>query len=132
MSKLSQKPSRKGGAPSCTLLSLSPSLLRFGPPAVRRLQRSLAGAFSPECHYDGWRLGAGCDEGNYEQEDQEGDEGVAGAFALPGHSVAVLIEIGFHDDHTELAALAHRGRGDHLSALDAGALCIIANLRSKQ
>lgn len=115
------------------LLSLSPSLLLFGPPAIRCLH-SLAGggAFSPECHYDGWRLGAGCDEGNYKQEDQEGDEGVAGAFALPRHSVAILIEIGFHNDHMELAALAHGGRGDHLSALDAGALCIIANLRSKQ
>lgn len=77
-------------------------------------------------------MGTGCDEGNYEQEDQEGDEGVAGAFALPRHSVAILIEIGFHNDHTELAALAHRGRGDHLPALDAGALGIIANLRSKQ
>lgn len=77
-------------------------------------------------------MGTGCDEGNYEQKDQEGDEGVAGAFALPRHSIAILIEIGFHNDHTELAALAHCGRGDYLSALDAGALCIIANLRSKQ
>lgn len=77
-------------------------------------------------------MGTGCDEGNYEKEDQEGDEGIAGTFTLPRYSIAILIEIGFHNDYTELAALSHCGRGDHLSALDTGTLCIIPNLSSKQ
>lgn len=72
-----------------------------------------------------------CDEGNYEKEDQEGDEGIAGSLAFPRHSVAVLIEIGLHDDHSKLAALPHCGRGDHLSALDTSALCVISDLSSK-
>lgn len=76
-------------------------------------------------------MGTCCDEGNYEKEDQEGNEGIAGAFALPRHSIAVLIEIGFDDDHSELAALPHCGRGDHLSALDTGTLCVISDPSGK-
>lgn len=55
--------------------------------------------FSPECHYDGGWLGTCCDEGDYEKKNQEWDEGIAGPFALPGHSIAILVEIRLDNNH---------------------------------
>lgn len=54
--------------------------------------------FLPECNDDGRGLGTGSDEGDDEEEDEEGDERVAGAVALPRHSVTVLIQVGFNND----------------------------------
>lgn len=45
----------------------------------------------PECDDDGRGLGTGGDKSNDKEEDEERDESVAGAVALPRHSVAVLV-----------------------------------------
>lgn len=88
--------------------------------------------FSPECHYDGGWLGTCCDEGDYEKKNQEWDEGIAGPFALPGHSIAILVEIRFDNNHAQLTVLSHGGGGDHLPALDTGAFRVIPYLRDRQ
>lgn len=89
----------------------------------------MGGGFpSPERDDDGRRLGAGCDQGDDEEEDQEGDEGVAGAVALPRHGVAVLVQVGFDDDQLQLVDLATRGRRDDLSALHAAAIGVVPYL----
>lgn len=77
----------------------------------------------PECDDDGGGLGARCDERDDEEEDKEGDQGAAGAVALPRHSVAVLIQVGLHDDQLQLVGTLSAGRRrDDLPALDAGAV----------
>lgn len=83
----------------------------------------------PERDDDGGGLGAGGDERDDEEEDEEGDEGAAGAVALPRHSEAVLVQVGLHDDELQLVAALTAGRGrDDLPALDAGAVGVVADL----
>ena len=82
----------------------------------------------PEGDDDGGGLSAGSDERDDEEEDEEGDEGAAGAVALPRHGVAVLVQVGFNDDQLELVDLAAGGRGDDLSALHTAAVCVVPNL----
>lgn len=48
-------------------------------------------SFIPEGDDDGGGLGTGGDECDDEKEDEEGDEGAAGAVALPRHRVAILV-----------------------------------------
>lgn len=84
----------------------------------------------PEGDDDGGGLRAGSDERDDEEEDEEGDEGVAGAVALPRHGVAVLVQVGLDDDELQLvAALAAGRRRYDLPALDAGALRVVTDLR---
>lgn len=86
------------------------------------------GLASPERDDDGRGLGAGRDEGDDEEEDQEGDEGVAGAVALPRNGVAVLVQVGFDNDQLQLVDLATGGRRDDLSALHAAAVGVVPYL----
>lgn len=85
----------------------------------------------PERDDDGGGLGAGRDQRDDEEEDEEGDEGAAGAIALPRHGVAVLVQVRLHDDELQLVpALTAGGWRDDLPALDAGAVRVVADLRS--
>lgn len=83
---------------------------------------------SPERDDDGRGLCAGSDEGDDEEEDEEGDERVAGAVALAGGGVAVVVQVGLEDDEAQLAARPRARPGDHLPALHAAALAVVAHL----
>lgn len=60
----------------------------------------------PESDNDGRGLGTGGDEGHNEEEDEERDERVAGAVALPRHSVSILVQVGLNNDQLELVDLS--------------------------
>lgn len=64
---------------------------------------------SPECDDDGGGLRTRRDERDNEEEDKEGDQGAAGAVALPRHSVAVLVQVGLDDDQLQLVGTLSAG-----------------------
>lgn len=112
-----------------TLLEVTESDTKRPPSLSQTSHGSRDCSFIPECDDDGGGLGTGGDECDDEKEDEEGDEGAAGAVALPRHRVAVLVQVGLDDDKLQLVATLTAGRRrDDLSALDAGAVRVVTDL----
>lgn len=84
----------------------------------------------PEGDNNGRRLSTGSDERDNEEKDEEGDQGVACAVALPGQGVAVLVQVCLDDDELQLVAALTTGRRRYnLPALDAGAIRVVTDLQ---